>query len=60
MNKITIESGELKAYRLSHCLTQTQFARLLHIPYRTYERYEQGRSVIPYAYWELLHLKLDK
>ena len=50
---------ELKSYRQAKNLTQAQMAALIHVPTRTFERWEQGRSQIPAGYWELLHYKLD-
>ena len=49
---------ELKNFRLSHGLTQSQIADLLYVPTRRIENWEQGISPMPAAYWELLQLKV--
>ena len=59
MTDLLATKQELKSYRQAKNLTQAQMAALIHVPARTFERWEQGRSQIPAGYWELLHYKLD-
>ena len=58
MKNSVLSAPELKLFRLSHGLTQSQIAELLYVTIRSVENWEQGISPIPRAYLELLKIKL--
>ena len=49
---------QLKRYRLSLGLTQTEAGRVIYTPLRTYQDYEGGKSKMHPGLWELLQTKL--
>ena len=51
---------QLKSYRLSLGLTQTEAGRVIYTPLRTYQDYEGGKSKMHPGLWELLQAKTDK
>ena len=59
MNSIDA-APELKKFRQSHGLTQSQIAGLLYVKTRSIENWEQGISPMPRAFMELLVIKLGE
>ena len=57
MNSL-IDAWELKKFRKSNGLTQSQVADLLYVTTRRIENWEQGISPMPLAYRELLEFKV--
>jgi DNA-binding transcriptional regulator YiaG len=51
------EPKQIKDLRMSINYTQEQSSSLLHVPVRTYQRWEQGTSKMAYPIWELFLIK---
>ena len=58
-NSVT-DAPELKKFRKSHGLTQSDVADLLYVKIRSVENWEQGISPMPRAFMELLQLKVPQ
>lgn len=53
------EPSEVKALRQLMGLTAEVCGNLLHVNKRTWQRWESGRTPMPYAYWELFAIKCE-
>lgn len=50
---------QVRTHRLAHGHTQAQAAQLVHMPPRTWQKYEAGDNAMHPALWELYRIKCE-
>ncbi len=51
------QPSQIKDMREGVKLSQIKSAQMLHTTLRTWQRWEHGKTPMPYAYWELFAIK---